>query len=99
MYYIYYFLTELKSYIIHVAYLCGRENNCVKKLTAMSSTGMGIGIFFAANALSSLAMIKPTMVTMLTTRVPMLVSPSNEQISRIVCGKRKYESHIKERKK
>jgi len=50
----------------------------------ISSTGIGTGILRAAKALSCFAQIRPIMVTMLTTRVPTLVFPSNAQISMTV---------------
>lgn len=46
---------------------------CSSVLTAINSTGMGTGSFFCKYALSSLARMRPTIVTILTTSAPMLV--------------------------
>ena len=61
-------------------------------LTAMSSTGIGTGSLRATSALSSLAMMSPTMATILTTRVPILVSGNKEHTSNTVYREREKDT-------
>lgn len=77
-------------------YLHNEVYKCII-LTAISSTGIGTGIFLLKHALTSLAAMRQIMVTMLTTRVPMFVFGRREQISNTVWKKANPKQLLQEK--